>query len=431
MRGDKKIGNHPLILRKELLFRLINFSLITLIFLLFSYQYTHFVAAHYGYMGFEALAMGWSYKLYGGVIFLLSSFFFLVIKSRFIFTVSAVIQLFFMVPNIIFWMNTGSNGVVISLTFILLLVMNFGGFDFKRIRTIPLAISEQALVLTVLSLALLVPLFSAFSIHWNLDLFKFGSAIYDIRKEADLSSHPVVGYIFSPYVKVLIPLLIGFGMVNKKASLSLIGLGLMLIVFLMSPHKSIFFGALVVVLFALLPTHRVQLSALLGAIICLTLTGMFLEGKGVLEVSSLLVRRVFFLPAYLNSCYLEFFAGENLYYSYGFMRHFMDYPFELEPAKLIGQAYFDSAKTNANNGILSDFVINLGYAGAFLGMVIIGLIFKFFDALDIHPKYFGLFFVFIFTLLSSGFTVVMITHGGMLLIVLSYFILSGTKRRTT
>ncbi len=401
------------------------------IFLLFSYQYTHFVAKYYGYMGFKALNMGWEFKLYGGVAFLFSSFFYLLTKSRFLFTVSAVIQLFFLIPNIIYWMNTGSNGSVIVLSFVLLLVINYERFELPKIRSVSLAISEQALVLAVLAIALLIPLFSAFSIHWNVDLFKFGSMIYDIRKENSLSSHPLVGYIFSPYVKVLIPLVIGFGLVNRRVILSLLGIGLMLVVFLMSPHKSIFFGVLVVVLFAMLPNHRMQLFFLLGSVVVLALGGMFLETQGVLEVSSLLVRRVFFLPAYLNSCYLELFESENLFYSYGFMRHFIEYPYDLEPAKLVGERYFGSAQTNANNGVLTDFIINLGYLGAFIGMVFVGLIFKYFDALSIHPKYFGLFFVFIFTLLSSGFTIVLVTHGGLLLMVLSYLILGKTQNKLT
>ena len=419
------------IVHRDDLYRWVYFILLAAIFLLFNHQYEHFVVKYYSYMGFKSNGVSWTSWLIGGFAFLLSSIHFISLRSGFLFSTSVLIQLFFLIPNLIVWMHTGENDFIIILIIFLLLILNWEKLDIPSLKTIKLPLQEQSILLIILAGLMLLPLLSAFSFHFDASIFTFGKELYEIRRENTQLSNPLVGYVFSPYVKVLLPLIIGFGFVNKQKWLSLAGVVLMLTVFLLSPHKSIFVGAIVVFGFAILSSYQNQLGVILGGVLILSVIGAVLGDGGSLMLNSLLVRRVFFLPAYLNSCYLELFQNDTLYYSYGFMRHFFDYPYELEPSFLIGQEYFNSSNTNANNGILSDFIINLGHIGAFVGVLIVGLMFKFIDSLKIHAKYFGLFFLLLFTLLSSGFIVVLVTHGGIFLLVLSFFFLSNTQKVST
>lgn len=414
---------------KESFARLVYFFLLTSVFLLFNHQYEHFVVKYYAYMGFKSNGVSFSSYVVGGFVFLLSSTHFSMLNSGFIFSISVLVQLFFLIPNLIVWMHTSQNAFIVLLTMFLLFILNYEKFDLPRIRTVKLSLREQSMLLIALAAVMLVPLLSTFNFHLETSMFTFGKELYEVRRENSQLSNPLVNYIFSPYVKVLLPLLIGFGFVNKQKWLSIAGLLLMVTVYLLSPHKSIFIGAIVVFGFAILANYRNQIGIVLGSILLLSFIGAILAENGSLMLNSLLVRRVFFLPAYLNSCYLEFFQNDTLYYSYGFMRRFIDYPYEIEPSFLIGQEYFHSKNTNANNGILSDFIINLGYSGAFLGVLLVGILFKFIDSLNIHAKYFGLFFLLLFTLLSSGFVVVLVTHGGIFLLVLSFFFLSNTQKK--
>jgi len=74
--------------------------------------------------------------------------------------------------------------------------------------------------------------------------------------------------------------------------------------------------------------------------------------------------------------------------------------------------------------------MNLGMIGPFLFVLLVGWIFKFFDALKIHPMYFGVFFLLVLTLRSSALLTAVVTHGVWALAILSYFILRNSNNRS-
>ena len=73
---------------------------------------------------------------------------------------------------------------------------------------------------------------------------------------------------------------------------------------------------------------------------------------------------------------------------------------------------------NANNGLISDGYMNLGFTGVVINILVFSIIMTFIKSLKINLKYYGLIFIFIFSIISSPLSTVIITHGGLLLLII-------------
>ena len=144
-------------------------------------------------------------------------------------------------------------------------------------------------------------------------------------------------------------------------------------------------------------------------------------------LSSLISRRVFFIPALLDTYYFEFFNSKPLYWSGSFLRSLFDYPYNLKPPYLIGSEYFGRADMSANNGIISDGYANLGWIGIIINILLISFIFSFFNSLKINHKFYGIFIAFFFSIVSSYLPTVLLTHGGILLMIVAQLFLRNTE----
>src|SRR5690606_10696418 len=139
--------------------------------------------------------------------------------------------------------------------------------------------------------------------------------------------------------------------------------------------------------------------------------------------------RTLFLPSQLNYYYFDFFQNEYLYYSESnFFKWFFDYPFDRPIGFVISETYFDAPNMNASNGIIGDGYMNLGYAGVAINIVLVGLIFGFFNSLRLDARYLGIFFVVVFLLLSAPMLSMFVTSGLLLLFVTSASLMKWTPR---
>ncbi|WP_143152216.1 hypothetical protein [Flagellimonas taeanensis] len=138
-------------------------------------------------------------------------------------------------------------------------------------------------------------------------------------------------------------------------------------------------------------------------------------------------RRVLMLSALLDYCYFDFFHDNYIYWSNSFMSRFISYPYEISPDFLIGRDYFNRPLMNANVGIISDGYKNAGYWGIGINIAVVAIIISFFNSLRISPKFFGLFLLFLFSLLNSSLTTILLTHGGFLMVLIAAFLLKDTE----
>ena len=148
-------------------------------------------------------------------------------------------------------------------------------------------------------------------------------------------------------------------------------------------------------------------------------------------VESIVVRRTFFLPAIISIDYFDFFAHNHTYLSHSIFRHFIDYPFDLDPPHLIGREYFFNPKANANSGFISDGFMNFGYIGIFLYIMAMAIVLKIIEIFRISPACSGIVIIIIYTFISSFFLTTLLSHGVILFLILAFFLLRNTNDVST
>jgi hypothetical protein len=187
------------------------------------------------------------------------------------------------------------------------------------------------------------------------------------------------GYALSWLQKICAIYLLVVGVYRRKIWMSVLALTILLFLFGVLAQKSILFAA--VVALGILATWRlVEVgSAIALALIALLLVvlavGYFAFGTTDLYLS-IFTRRLFFVPARLDFVYFHFFADKApLYFSNGFMRSLLIYPFEKNYTLLIGEfARMGGEGTAANNGFLATGYMQLGWAGTVIYPVIVAVL---------------------------------------------------------
>jgi hypothetical protein len=102
----------------------------------------------------------------------------------------------------------------------------------------------------------------------------------------------------------------------------------------------------------------------------------------------------------------------------------------LAPNLLIGQEYFPNSIKSANSGFISDGFMNLGYFGVILNIIGVITVFKLFSIIKISVKYSGVFTIIIYTLVNGYFLTSMLTHGIIIMLIISFFMLRNSQQQT-
>jgi len=403
----------------------VQYIAIVVLFYVFAvYEYKVFIVKHYSYIGFEYDPS--LFKICLSIVIFLSSFFFLIVRSSpFIKGISSLIQILTLLPILIVFQFQELNPSYIICSLLWLFLINSSVFHIKIPKVITLKQNQKSLLLLIITICCFVPFFFIYPIHFNLDLFKLGEETYEVRAELNTIGNLFTSYVISPLSTILLPICAIYGLKENRFGMAVFAvLGTMLL-FLMTPHKSIFFGIFVVIFFYF--KRNIFSKTLLFAsllLILLVIGKLIYLINGDLTIESLFYRRYLLLPALLNQMYFDFFEGNSIYFSNSFLSSFIDYPYKIDPAHLIGVELYNNPETHANNGFLSDGFMNLGYYGMILFTVIVSAIIKFLDALKIDPRYFGLFFLMMNLFRSAALSTSLLTHGLWVLIIICFFIIT-------
>ena len=405
-------------------FDLLNILLTLVLFFYLEYLYKNFVYRYYDYTGYTYHFDGLKYLI--GKILLLAGFYLVwkVPKDDLVFPVLFFVLLFYFVPNIIMYEFAG--GAFVIVTGILLFIAFIRFFSAVSLRMPRSSISDTArfYLLLILALVMLFPFFLAygFSINWKVFLLQ---DIYAVRLAARVKSTMLTGYLYSSLSKIVFPVMMIYGLLKKDYILLIVSIAGILYLFAVMAAKIVLFGMLVALFFYYGKNYRVKIFYFL-----LLLCGIFIAGRiatvffGNLVPESIFVRREFFLPAYLNQVYYDYFSiHPHVYWSNSVLSPFVHPVYSLDPAFLIGREYFGDVNTRANNGIISDGYMNMGLAGVILNTLIAALIISVINAARVNSKYLGIFFIMIITFISSPLFTGLLTHGILLLLLLSVFLL--------
>lgn len=407
----------------------IQFVLLSIALYIFTlYEYKVFVFELYEYMGFR-----YEFNLTKSIISLLvffSSFFFLYIQgSEFSKSISAIFHTLFLMPILVIYQFHGLPILFVLCMIILLFIINYSGVNLKLPMPPNISTRQRSLLLTFICLVCIIPFLISFKINLDPSLFKMGEETYDIRGGLDDSWNIFTAYMITPLVQVLLPICAVYGLKEKNFLLVLFSVLSSLTLFLMIPQKSVFFGIFVILFFYFIPSTFKKVIVFNSLLLTLFVLGKLLVLLDVnLVLESLFLRRFLLLPAMLNAMYFETFLNAPLYFSHSFLSSFIDYPYEFGPANMVGVKIFGNIETHANNGFLSDGYMNMGWLGMVFFTFIVGFIIKFFDALNLDPKYFGLFFLLLNVFRSSALFTSIATHGIWLLALLAYLVLFERTR---
>ena len=149
--------------------------------------------------------------------------------------------------------------------------------------------------------------------------------------------------------------------------------------FAVSNHKVVLFSPVLIVFVLLFFSKNKALSVMplllsIAILNCLLAWYIF----DIKWMSDLLIRRTFFIPSFLGFAYYEFFSrNEFIYWSNTILSRFIDYPYHLSPAKLIGD--YLGKKAHPNNSFLSTGYMHAGILGVFFYSVFVGFLFKIID----------------------------------------------------
>ncbi|MCL6274276.1 hypothetical protein M3P19_09660 [Muricauda sp. 2012CJ35-5] len=240
-------------------------------------------------------------------------------------------------------------------------------------------------------------------------------------------TNPYFGYTYSIYTKIAIPLIIVLSLELRKLLWTLLGVGYLILFYLFGAHKTVYAGLLIVLVFyrfSYLQSVKLMVKFSAGFLIaCLILALIAIDYPWILTF-----RRVHFIPTLLDICYVDFFINKPIYWSESILKSFVEYPYDVRHTNLIGEIYFNRPDMSANNGLVSDGVMNFGTLGVAINIVIISIYFMILNNLNIPSKYFGIMVLVIFSFISSSLFTVLLTHGGIALLIVSIFLLKKKKQ---
>jgi hypothetical protein len=207
---------------------------------------------------------------------------------------------------------------------------------------------------------------------FNLDIDK----VYDFRREASDKLPPIFAYLYSNVSTTLIPILIVFSIVRRNYALLLISFIIAILLFGMSHHKGVIFGPVFIALFYLLLSRPILRKYMLYIFLLIPIISLleisytrnFIGIEEPSYLTSLIVRRVLFVPSMLDLTYIEFFSANPKYYWSGssLLSWALQNPYGITAPHLIGFDHFADLDTSANTGIVGSGYSNAGIFGVFI-----------------------------------------------------------------
>ena len=209
--------------------------------------------------------------------------------------------------------------------------------------------------------------------RFNLDLL----SVYEVRAEyLTRRVGPVLGY-FIPWQANVINILILCWALHKRKLCLLAAAGIaQVLLFGMTGHKSFLLAPLLASGVLLVWGRKNFLLYLFGgatAMILVSYTLFLVTGNHL--GPSLLIRRLFFVPAANHFIYYDFFSRlENPFVmlSNSILAPFIQYPYDMPITRVISWAYW-GRDFGPNVGYLGDAFEHFGFMGMFLFSVILGL----------------------------------------------------------
>lgn len=350
--------------------------------------------------------------------------------SDFTYAISATILIFFALPAAVMFSFSDAYDPRIFLShnmlfFSILLISRIR----IKIRSTKLTPEHSKWALLFIVVVGLIPFVVIYLPHVNLNNL-FLKEIYETRAfMAENLQNLYTDYSYSWFNKFIIPCFLVFAVYYKDRISIVIGSVALIFLYLCGAHKAVFVGLLVTfILYKYDYLNKINYFAkiLVGISVFSLVASLLFQYDFFMTMS---IRRALLLPALMDIFYFDMFDNNHLLWSEAINGLFREYPYEVEHSYVIGEKYFRNPLWGANNGIISEGFMNAGMLGVTINILFVSFYFSILNQLDISPKFFGMFFLFIFLILSGSLTTVMWTHGGFVLILLAFLFMKNTNKQ--
>ena len=403
-------------------------------YVLLAVEYYRFVYVNYYYL------MGFDFRL--EPVAVVAGFFMLAVAMAAMFllpgeekgsyALSMLVALLLCLPSTVMYQFGGVSVFVPLYALLFLLLLRTPLLDMGRWRLPRLPVRYQRYLLPALCLLCLLPFPLAYGLEGiDLSLLTMGEETYDVRAAVSERDTLLTAYLMGPLRMVLLPILIVYGLTDLKRNwwMSLLGVGGLLFLFLLNPQKSIFFGIAVVLAMYLFKSYRAKAGMILYGLAAACLAAALLNvATGHLMAESIVLRRLFFIPVIVSDNYFTFFDGHPMLLSHSVLGHWVDYPYQLEPSRMIGEMMYNRAETNCNTGIIGDGFMNFGHVGAVLFVAAAALFVRCVEGQMQSARFFGLAALLVYTFLNSALLTTLLTHGGLVLLAAVCFLIPEERR---
>lgn len=392
----------------------------------FNLSYFFIISREFSYFGFVAI-FDFNKFIIISLITIFLVIFYLNIKDDFISLIwLCFFYLFFVGQSIYYQFAPTAHWETVFGLIVFLIGLPFFSYSKKRLKTFSFK-GDSITILFIIAIIMFLPIFLTSFREINLRNLLLID-IYDTRASFRNINIPVVGYLRAPLARIILPYLVVRFIEKKKYLNVFVCISMILFIFLAGALKSVFIG-----LFAILIFYPFSYSSKKKAVTSLFL---FLTWGGIIVYSinknifllDGFVRRVFFTPGYLNNIYVNYFKDNFTHLShspFGLGLEKNQYGSDL--SMFVGEHVMGLPGLNANVGLFTEGYISFGIFGVVFMCIIIWLIFRYFSALRIDSRFFGIIFVYIYYMNTSFLSILLLTHGLGFLMVFSYFYLNQKK----
>jgi hypothetical protein len=390
---------------------------ISLFRLLLEFSYVNVMSVSFAYDGytldFNIINYIFSWILY----FIALSF----VKDRMtkvsdFFFITALLSVVLPITVVYAYDSSRNSAAVLTLIFSLFFVKFITTFKF-------ISFKKLVIVKNGLSLVVIISLFFVFFlVIWyffsgvNLN-FNFNK-VYDFRADNyELAGIGILRYTNNWTYLIFNIALFAIALLHKKYFFAFVIVVIQTYFFAASAHKIVFFLPFLVLSVWYYFRQTNSLVALpLSFSLILILALIYFYYSENLFIPSLIIRRLFFVPANLAFSYFEFFSfNPKVFWSNGILSSFLSYPYDLSLTHMIGR-FIGREGMGANNGYVSHGFAHAGYFGVIIYSIILGLLLKLIDDMTYNklPLWFSISLSIAplrTVLINSDLFTTMLTHG--------------------
>ena len=286
----------------------------------------------------------------------------------------------FLTPLLVYYGEADANRV--ALYFVLFQYLVMVAFRSIFVIHIPRIRNGDSLVRSIsiagIIIATIWMLASVGVTNFSLDI----ETVYDLRENANNSIYTgPMGYLVAWATSVCSAVLLMLGLRDKKYFLCLGIVFLHVFWFGITTHKSVLFYPIqVACIYAVLRSTKSAAAIPLGLSVVVLISQMMFALTESIVLSSLFVRRTFFVPAHLTFTYFEFFNNNPMvYWSNSFMSWIHKYPYTESVALVIGN-YLNDPTLWANNSFFATGYMHAGLIGVMIYGFVAGIILSILDS---------------------------------------------------